>query len=257
MVGVLVLVYKVLAFGAQPVLGLLVDRLRRPRLAVLLSLAMMAGALVAMQAAPVLAVGMAGLASGVFHVGGGALALCATKDQATGPGLFAAPGVVGLAIGGAMAVGGYVVVWPFVLLLAMLSGAVWRHAAPTLPYRTRAERPAEPLFEAHDLIMLALLAAFALRSAVWTALQYVLHGEVLVLVALALAAGVGKALGGFFADRLGWRRWATGALLVATPLLLLAALGVWWSLGALRRPACGPSDGRALPAGETAMRRRK
>jgi FSR family fosmidomycin resistance protein-like MFS transporter len=88
---------------------------------------------------------------------------------------------------------------------------------PVLPY-TGAGLD-EPAFERHDLIMLALLAAIALRSLVWTTLQYLFEARVEMLLLMAIAAALGKVLGGPLADRFGWRRWTLVALGSAAALL--------------------------------------
>ena len=243
-VALLVLLYNLLAFGGQPVVGLLADRTGRPRAAALVGLLLLAGALLAGTGQPQVAVALAGLGSAAFHVGGGALALCATKGRASGPGLFAAPGVVGLAAGGALAAAGYTAIWPFLLPLLALAVAITAIELPEIPYRrtTNDERPTtngeqaeagppsivhrpSPIveFEGHDLVMLALLAAIALRSAVWSAMQYMFDGRYDLLLLMAVAAAAGKILGGALADRIGWRRWVVGALLLAAPLLALGA----------------------------------
>jgi nitrate/nitrite transporter NarK len=90
---------------------------------------------------------------------------------------------------------------------------------PALPYATPEK---EPVFEDHDLIMLVLLAGIALRSAVWSALQAALAARLDLLLAMACAAALGKILGGILADRIGWRRWTFGVLLIAAPLLTLS-----------------------------------
>jgi FSR family fosmidomycin resistance protein-like MFS transporter len=54
---------------------------------------------------------------------------------------------------------------------------------------------------------------------VWSTLQYVFAARLDVLVLLALAALIGKVLGGFVADRVGWRRWTLLALGGAAALL--------------------------------------
>jgi MFS transporter, FSR family, fosmidomycin resistance protein len=217
-VGLLVLVYNALAFGGQPVAGFVADQLRQPKLAALAGLLVMALAVVIAPGQPAVAVGIAGIGSALFHVGGGALALCATPERAAGPGVFAAPGVVGLAIGGALAAAspGALPVWPCAVLLVGLAVAVTLADAPPLPY---AERGDEPLLEGHEAVMLVLLTAIALRSVVWNGVELLHDGQTLPLLLLAFAAGGGKVLGGILADRFGWRRWAMGALLVAAPLL--------------------------------------
>jgi FSR family fosmidomycin resistance protein-like MFS transporter len=70
--------------------------------------------------------------------------------------------------------------------------------------------------------MLVLLAGIALRSAVWSVTQAALAARLDLILAMAIAAAVGKALGGVLADRIGWRRWTFGALIVAAPLLSLS-----------------------------------
>ena len=82
-------------------------------------------------------------------------------------------------------------------------------------------QPETPVFEDHDLIVVALLAAIALRSALWSAFEWVLAGNLPLLLLAALAAGAGKLIGGALADRLGWRRWTIGALAIAAPLLVI------------------------------------
>jgi len=237
-VALLVLLYNALAFGAQPLVGLAADWAGRPRAAALAGLLLLGAALLSFGQQPRLAVALAGLGSAAFHVGGGALALCATRGRAAGPGLFAAPGVLGLAAGGALAVGGYLPVWPLLLVLGVLMFAVIELELPPLPYERTKDggrktndaallssfvlRPSSSVeFEGHDLVMLALLAAIALRSAVWSSLEFLFAGRYELLLAMALAAALGKIAGGALADWVGWRRWAFGSLALAAPLLAL------------------------------------
>ncbi|MBL8057713.1 MAG: MFS transporter [Anaerolineales bacterium] len=247
-VGLLVLLYNLLAFGAQPLVGWATDRLGRPRLAALLGLPLMGVALLVGAAQPTLAAGLAGLASALFHVGGGALALRATAGRAAGPGLFAAPGVVGLALGGALAITRPGLTGPFLAGLLICGALIAVLETPPAP---AAEPPAaEPLFERHDWIMLGLLVAIALRSAVWSTLQFLLQGRVETALLLALAAAGGKILGGFLADRLGWRRWTLGALLGAAALLTLfptSLLGL--SLGVALLQSATPAALAAMARG--------
>ena len=218
-VALLVLLYNVLAFACQPLLGVLTDHLRQPRLVALAGLGLQTAGLLLTPWQPIAAVALAGLGSGCFHVGGGALALCATRGRAIGPGLFAAPGVLGLALGGYLAITGAGNIWPWLALLVLSSLAVAALGQPALPY---AETTREPIFERHDLIMIALLAGIALRSLVWTTLQYVLQARVDVLLLLAVAGAIGKVLGGLLADRYGWRRWTMLALGGAAALLTVS-----------------------------------
>jgi FSR family fosmidomycin resistance protein-like MFS transporter len=275
-VALLVLLYNALAFGGQPIVGLLADRLARPRAAALAGLGLLGAALLLYAGQPRAAVVLAGLGSAAFHVGGGALALHATSGRAAGPGLFAAPGVIGLAAGGALAAAGYAPIWPALVLLVALASGIAGLGLPTLSYPAEtiddrgwtmagvqsslAHRPPSPTlhppspggFETHDLVMLVLLAGIALRSLVWSSLQFVFAGRYDLLIAMAVAAAIGKIAGGLLADRVGWARWVTGALALAAPLLVLSGerilpllLGV--ALLQSATPAALVAAGRLLP----------
>ncbi|HMQ79128.1 MAG TPA: MFS transporter [Ignavibacteria bacterium] len=226
-VGSMVLLYNVLAFGAQPLAGLLTDKLKNPRLAVLTGLFLMAAAVIMYFINPFAAVLFAGLASAVFHVGGGALALCSTPDRSSGAGLFSAPGVAGLAIGGYLAVSE---IFPAAVLIALLSAlAVFIFALkiPVLPYNApRSENE----FEKHDFIMLVLLLAIALRSAVWNIFQHIEQGEITNIILISISAAGGKIIGGYAGDLIGWRRYSFSALIIAVPLLILGESSIYFLL---------------------------
>jgi FSR family fosmidomycin resistance protein-like MFS transporter len=95
----LVLLYNILAFGTQFIFGIAVDRHRAARPAAA------AGCLLAGLAVPsatvdhTLAVVLAGLGNSLFHVGGGSMSLSITPGRATAPGIFVAPGALGLFAG--------------------------------------------------------------------------------------------------------------------------------------------------------------
>lgn len=217
-IGTLVLVYNLIAFGGQPLAGVLTDKLKSPRLTAIAGIVLMSTALGLFYLSPIAAVILAGIASAAFHVGGGALALCSTPYKASGPGLFSAPGVAGLAIGGFLAVNGIVVILPLILLLFVIGIIVLLIRLPSLPY---SDAKTESDFDRHDLIMFILLLAIALRSAVWNIFQYIEQGNVTNIILISSFAAGGKIFGGFMADKIGWKRYSFTALLVSIPMLIL------------------------------------
>lgn len=222
-VGLLVLLFNALAFGSQPVVGLFADRIKRPSLVAISGLLLHSLGILSFHWQPAVAVVLVGMGSAAFHVGGGALAVTATNGRATGPGIFAAPGVVGVAVGGALAVTGQSVSWLFLIILPVLAVTIWLLPQPALPYgRQPQNNKPDNIFEGHDAVMLLLLLAIALRSVVWTTFQFLLQGEVNVLLILGLAAAIGKVVGGVMGDWIGWRRWAFAALIGASVLLTWA-----------------------------------
>jgi MFS transporter, FSR family, fosmidomycin resistance protein len=221
--GMLVLLYNVLAFGGQVPAGMLVDRLGNPRAFVALSLGLVAIALGIFPVAPTLALGLAGIAGAFFHVSGGMLALLAFPGSTVGAGLFAAPGVMGITLGAYLA-------WDGVPALAWLMGGVVVVTGLVLWMRmpfAAAPRPAgkDEAFEWHDFLMVVLLLAIALRSAIWNLFELIQQGDQMLLLAMGGAAMLGKVVGGYAAHHLGWRRYGAGALLLAAPLL---AFGETW-----------------------------
>ncbi len=226
-VGSLVLLYNILAFGAQPLAGLMTDKFKNPRLSAIIGLILMCAAIILFYFNPVLAVIFAGGASALFHVGGGALALCATPDKASGPGLFSAPGVAGLAIGGYMAINNIFPAAIIVSMLIIIAVLITIIKIPIMPYDTLARNNE---FDKHDFIMLFLLLAIALRSAVWNIFQHVEQGEILNIILISLSAAGGKIIGGYAGDKIGWRRYSFSALLLAIPLLILGETSIYFLL---------------------------
>jgi MFS transporter, FSR family, fosmidomycin resistance protein len=220
----LALVYNALAFGLQPVAGWLADRSRRYRELLLAGLASSAAALLLFGLAPALAIGLAGLGSAALHTAGGGLAIQATPGKAAGPGWFAAPGVLGLAIGGLLATQAVDPTWPLVLALA----GCGLLAAALCPKRSALLAQLDHRLagtSASELIIVLLILALALRSTLWTGLQLQAGSQASPFLWLALVAALGKALGGMLSDWLECQRWMPVALVLAALLLTLGASG--------------------------------
>lgn len=224
---VMVMLYNLLAFGAQPLAGLIIDKLKSPKPAVLIGLAAMSSAILLFYVNPFASVILAGLASALFHTGGGALALCSVPGKASGVGLFSAPGVAGLAFGGYLAVNGIFPAAFMLVLLLILFAAVYMLKSPGLPYDFKSN---DAEFDKHDFVMLVLLLAIALRSAVWNIFQHLEHDVIQNLILISLAAAGGKIFGGYAGDYFGWKRYSYTALLTAMPLLILGEYSIYFLL---------------------------
>lgn len=214
----LIILYNILGFGYQPLAGIVTDRLKRPRLSVLIGLLLLLLAIVIVSWQSQFAVILAGLGSATFHVGGGALALASTPDRTTGLGIFAAPGVVGLAIGGALGLTGYSATVPLILLLGGIMAVIAGMKLPKFPDNNPNSKIQNPKLD--DWVMLVLISAIALTSTVWTSFQFLLQTHLDIIIALAVAAAIAKVLGGILAQRWGWRRWTISSLTVAALLFI-------------------------------------
>ena len=242
----MVLLYNGLAFGLQPLAGWLVDRWGRLGQAAAASLLLtgFGWLLWDIQAVPgmtALAILVAGLGSALLHAAGGGLALQATPGKSSGPGIFAAPGVLGLALGTALATrvsgaGDVPGIWGLVGLLLLASLLVMATSA-RLNQMLSPERgtawhgqdnagSAGIRLEDADLAVVLLVTAIALRSAVWNIFQLASTGQPTALLWLAVTAAAGKIAGGLLADRLGWKAWGLATLPLAGLLLAASLTGI-------------------------------
>lgn len=214
-----VLLYNLLAFATQPLLGALCDRFPRRPWAALGCLAVAAGALLGCFSLGWAAVVVCGLGNALFHPGGGRDALLASPGTLKEGGVFVSTGAVGVALG---------MFWGTAFPLPRIAGAMaallglcallcWKTPRPSPQEETRI--PAASTLPFWWVVGLAL-ASVALRAFVGGAVPMPWKTGLWALAAAA-AAFLGKAAGGFLADRTSPRFAGVGALLLSLPLLCL------------------------------------
>lgn len=212
--------YCVAGFGLRPVLGFFVDRWQAPRFAASAGCLLAATAALLFLRAPLVALPLAGLGNALFHVGGGGICFRATPGRAAGPGVFAAPGALGLAVGTFMGMNGRFPAWLFAagLLLLALAAALLR--PPGMNYESQRCKVNTAWFE---IAILLVFLSVALGSFIGLAMAFPWKSDLRLLSALTAGIVLGRGLGGMIADRLGWMRTAGCALLAALPLLSIGA----------------------------------
>ncbi|BBM82350.1 hypothetical protein [Candidatus Uabimicrobium amorphum] len=215
----LVLIYNICGFLLQPAAGWVTDYLKIYKWATVFGLLCIAASLL-MRNVHLYSVIVAGIGSSFFHVGGGGMAITFTKKKALGPGIFAAPGVLGLGIGGFLAIYAYEITTVCVTLAALLIVLVCFFPQQQ-SHHEKSIKPRESFLDGHDIIMLAIITAIALRSAIWLTMQSLYAGEVHTILFMAIAAGIGKLIGGIVADYVGWKNWVYFAATSAAILLTI------------------------------------
>jgi FSR family fosmidomycin resistance protein-like MFS transporter len=217
----LFLYYNLLAFGSQPVFGAILDHTRTPRCGAVLGCLFTGAALVGFVEWPTFAVTLAGVGNALFHLGAGTISLNLTPGRATAPGIFVAPGALGLAIGIYLGKIGQFPIWPFLAVLVPVACLIGVLKPPAIDYeRGGVKRDSSVQWLAPALLL--VLTCVAIRALVGTNLVFPWKSQMGWLIALTLAVVLGKGLGGYLADRYGWTRVAAGALALSIPLLAFA-----------------------------------
>lgn len=244
-----ILLYNLVAFGLQPLAGMLFDRIRQPKHGAAVGLLITVTGLLITPLNLNIAIMLIGIGSACLHAGGGSVAITSTPGKASAAGVFAAFGVIGLTIGGMASINySDIAENILILLLIILATIIWvvPHVSSELVERTSSPVPVSLL------MIFFLVIAIALRSTVWVGTQIKVERYTSAALWLAIAAGTGKLVGGFAADRWGWKRWGlvvlagAGVLLVFSDFSLPALM-----VGALLLQSVTPLSiaavGRSLP----------
>jgi FSR family fosmidomycin resistance protein-like MFS transporter len=219
----LVILYNILAFGLQVPFGLMIDKWHIPLFSAIAGCILAAVSTIVLVFPSTIAVCLAGIGNALFHVGGGSISLNLTPKRATAPGIFVAPGALGILVGTIIGKSGYFASWPFVFLLLSLCVAMFMIKAPKIDYDKNDRESRRVDFHSFELVILLLLSSIAVRSLVGLAIVFPWKSDMVLFITLTAAVVLGKALGGILADKSGWISVATVSLLISAPLLSFGA----------------------------------
>ena len=214
------LAYDAIAFGFQPLFGSATDTWRAPRLVAALGCGMTAIGVMLFGPVPILALCIVGIGNALFHVGAGCISINQAPGRATAPGIFVAPGALGLTLGTMAGASGYSFNWVFVLLLLVSCPAILLVEVPAMDL---GHLPLRKHGGAFAVTLVLLLTCIAIRSLVSLACVFPWKADTSLLLMLTAAIVGGKAVGGIVADRLGWLYVAIASLLFSAPLITLGA----------------------------------
>ncbi len=211
-----VLTYNIAAFGTQFLVGLAVDGARSARGGAALGCAVAALAAMMTGANPYLVAIVAGLGNSLYHVGGGSICLNIDPGRAAAPGIFVAPGALGLFLGVTLARKGLYEPSLFAALMLFSAAAILLQQGPEISYE-RKKAPASP--EAVEMILLLLLMTVLVRALVGMTVALPWKSDLTLATILMVCVVAGKGIGGVLADRYGWRTVALTGLVASAPLV--------------------------------------
>jgi FSR family fosmidomycin resistance protein-like MFS transporter len=210
----LVILYNVLAFSLQAPFGLIIDRFKIPVIASIIGCVLTALSVISFQIS-LFSIILAGIGNSFFHVGGGIISLSIKQGKASIPGIYVAPGAMGLFIGTLVGKSGNFTVWPFIIALTISILAISLIKPPSINYDTKTDKN----FEYLEVIILLLLISIIIRSLIGLSVDFPWKSNIYLLVCLTFGVVLGKAFGGIFADKFGWRRVSLISLLLSAPLV--------------------------------------
>lgn len=214
----LIILYNFLAFGFQIIFGFLCDYFKTPRLFALLGCFFVGISAIIYFYFPIIAVILAGLGNAIFHVGGGSISLNLTPKKATAPGIYVAPGAMGLFIGTLLGETGRLSSWWIVLFLTILCILMFLIKKIDINYVRKKMIKTE--FNYFILILIFVFLSIAIRSLVGMVINYPWKANLNLLIILTFIIVLGKGFGGILADKFGWTKIAIGSLVFSIPFLI-------------------------------------
>ncbi len=212
----LVILYNILAFATQPIFGYLTDKIQKPKISILIGFFLLLFSAVTIFFFPLITVISLGIGNSLFHIGGGIISLNLTPKKATAPGIYVAPGAIGLFLGGIYGTSDYFSVIPFVILILLLSVLVFFIQSPKLNYTKNKKTKINSL----TLILFLLLLVILIRALVGLLISFSWKSIPILLVISVFAVFSGKFFGGMLADKFGWIKVGVCSLALSSIFLL-------------------------------------
>jgi FSR family fosmidomycin resistance protein-like MFS transporter len=194
-----IILYNILAFGLQLPLGLLSDYLNKPVLFAFLGCLIVCPAFF-LYLYPLTATIFAGIGNALFHVGGGTVSLNLKPGKATMPGIFIAPGGLGLFVGTILARFDLYPGFILVVFLLIMGFVLLLFKQPDILRKSKRIIPEELLI----VSIILLLITICIRSGVGLYINYPWKTEKVLAIIFIFAVALGKGTGGYLSDRFGW-----------------------------------------------------
>ncbi len=193
------LIYSIIAFGGQLPIGFWLDNKQQIKPFAKASLFLLPLSIIAFFITAEVGIIFSGIASAFVHVTGGTVCLQVNEDKVGPLGLFTAPGVFGLTLGGIF---GQYSLTPLIfigLLVLVVSFLILRSTLPS--YHIQKNKQSQ--LDGHDYIMLGLLLIMCFRSFIFDIINHIAQQYSDGLLIIGISAFLGKIIGGFIADKIG------------------------------------------------------
>lgn len=203
--------YAILAFGGQVPVGFWLDKRKDIRMFAHISILILPVVVFSFFISPEAAIIVSGLASAFVHVTGGTICFQVHQNKAGPLGLFTAPGVLGLTLGGISGGTGYLLPAGLLIGILILGYVILKNFLPQ--YQAPEKKQSE--LDSHDLAMLLILLFMCFRSFLFDVVNYIAENYENGILYLGVSAFLGKIIGGFVADKIGAKKFIYITLITA------------------------------------------
>ena len=217
----LIILYNLIAFGSQPLLGWLLDVSNCQHKGMIAGVLLTALGCAIAENSFMTAVLFLGAGNALFHVGAGAGVYALCEGKAAPSGMFVAPGAVGLFVGGTLGATSWVS--PYYATIALCLAAWGLLNIPSIDFQLPVEQDhatRRPKVSYIGVVLLLLLLVVASRSFIGFSLPVPWKGMAGAPLVLLVMAFAGKSLGGYLADRIGWATFGSTMLLAVSMTLV-------------------------------------
>jgi len=215
-IATLIILYNIIAFGTQPFFGFFIDLYKRAKLGAIIGLVITTSGLI-LFFNPLLAIILLGIGNALYHVGGGVVALNLFPSKAKYPGIYVAPGALGLFLGGLL---GYFQINPLIFIfggILISLGLIILIKKIVLP---KIKKFKEKKVNLIGIVLILLLVSVCMRALVGFSLNLGWKSLFILGLFLTLGIALGKFFGGFLADKYGFMKVGILGLIIAAPLLV-------------------------------------
>ena len=217
-----VVMYNLIAFVLQPVIGWYTDKYKKYRLfAIMGCVFVVFGACITFTGW--VSVIVFAFGNALFHVAAGSICLTLHKGKTAFVGIFTAPGDIGLVVG--TLIGKNFVISPITVFWLSISFLMSIFLILIIENKNKTFLKSETIKYSEinskliGLTVLFLCIVIAIRAFIGSAAGFSWLEGALLAIILSVFISLGKAVGGIFADKFGCRLIGVTALLISAPLL--------------------------------------
>ncbi|MEX1378300.1 MAG: hypothetical protein AB1Z23_12620 [Eubacteriales bacterium] len=221
------LIYNIIAFGLQFIVGYVCDTKREFPAALIGVIIAIVGLAFTKQI--YIALVLVALGNAFFHVGGGIDSLVNAKGKMSRSGVFVSSGTWGVALGTMAGSGGISIAFPLAFL-AVSGVLIYLFCSPAKINMKKSEFRVNAKSISISLAIALIFVSVAVRAHTGFSIPMPWKSTTLLVLMSAFASFFGKFIGGFIGDRIGARLTGTGALLLSLPLLVFFNVNPWLCL---------------------------